>query len=89
MLKARRQAHTNSFMFSRLNEPTYIDDRDIRTRAHDAPLFRVEVPKLEMYKRSVEYAGAVQWNELPPDIRSIRDYQMFKNKQKTLMANTI
>ena len=36
MLKARRFAHVNNFMYSRLSNPLYIDARNIRTRAHDS-----------------------------------------------------
>ena len=72
MLGVRRVAHVNNFMYTRLGNPSYIDNRDIRTRAHDGPLFSVKVPKIEMYKRSVKYAGAVQWNNLDPDIRAIK-----------------
>ena len=38
-LEARRAAHINNFMFSRLADEGRVDRRDIRTRAHDAPLF--------------------------------------------------
>ena len=63
----------------------YVDNRNIRTSAHDAPLFKVKVPKLEMYKRSVEYAGAVQWNMLPAEVRNIKEQNALKNKQKDIM----
>ena len=60
MLEVRRTAHVNNFMYNRLKRTKLLDERDIRTRAHDAPLFKVAVPKLEAYKRSLQYAGAVQ-----------------------------
>ena len=89
MSKERRAAHTNNFMFGRLNDPKYVDNRDIRTRAHDAPLFKVKVPKLEMHKRSVEYAGAVQWNGLPAESRNIREQDKFKKMQKDIMTGKV
>ena len=48
-LKARKEAHINNFMYCRLNNRSLVDDRNIRTRAHDAPLFRVSIPKNETY----------------------------------------
>ena len=84
-LQYRRTAHINNFMFKRLNRIDLRDIRDIRTRAHDAPLFKVPIPKLEAFKRSMVYAGSVQWNSLPADVRNIKSYHAFKAKQKQLM----
>ena len=55
MLQARRTAHVNNFMYKRLDKPMLRDNRDIRTRAHDAPLFKIKIPKVEAYKRSIQY----------------------------------
>ena len=49
-----------------------MDKRNINTCAHDVPLFQVKIPKIETYKRSLEYAGAVRWNSLPKEIRNIK-----------------
>ena len=88
-LKDRRLAHMNNFMYSRLGSREHVDSRDIRTRAHDAPLFKVKIPKLEIYKRSVEYAGAVQWNGLDTHVRETATLQQFKSKQKAQMMSAI
>ena len=85
MLQARRTAHLNNFMYRRLAKTELLDRRDIRTRAHDAPLFRVAIPKVEAYKRSVEYAGSLQWNTLSKSERSICNFDAFKARQKQLM----
>ena len=82
LLKSRREAHINNFMFNRLSRHNLVDHRDIRTRLHDAPTFLVKIPNLEAYKRSVEYAGAVHWNGLPAEIRSIENVKVFKTTQK-------
>ena len=84
-LHKRRRAHVNNFMYGRLCRPALLDTRDIRTRAHDARLFRVAVPKIEAYKRSVVYAGSVQWNSLSAEIRSTNNFDLFKAKQKSVM----
>ena len=88
LLKFRREAHVNNFMYNRLKRTDLVDSRDIRTRAHDAPLFKVSVPKYEAYKRSVKHAGAVQWNNLPNACRSINNFESFKANQKRLMTKS-
>ena len=50
-----------------------VDERDVRTRAHDAPMFLVGHPNKETFKRSIQYAGAVTWNNLPIPVRNIED----------------
>ena len=84
-LKDRREAHLNIFMYGKLGCPALRDNRNIRTRAHDAPLFKVKVPKFEAYKRAVEYSGSVQWNELPVDTRLLRSVTSFKKHQITVL----
>ena len=89
MLSDRRTAHINNFMYKRLVREHHVDDRDIRTRAHDAPLFRLEVPKLEAYKRSVKYSGASQWNSLPAEVRNIDNFKQFKAMQKNFLELSV
>ena len=76
-------------MYLRQSKPELIDDAPIHTRAHDAPLFRVARPRLEAYKRSVAYKGAVSWNALNANIRGLAQYKMFKNSQKKWLKDTI
>ena len=89
MLEKRRVAHINNFMQGRLTRSDLVDSRDIKTRAHDAPLFIVKVPKVEAYKRSIEYAGAVRWNNLSKELRSIADSKVFKSRQKVVMLKSV
>ena len=89
MLKVRRECHINNFMFAKVQKGHLVDDRDIPTRAHDAPMCKVKVPKIETYKRSVEYAGAVRWNSLPVNIRNTDDLAKFKRLQKNVMLNSL
>ena len=81
MLKVRREAHLNNFMYQRLDRPEGRDDRNLCTGAHDAPLFKVKIPKLEAYKRAAKYRGAVQWNDLPVKTRLINNFASFKSFQ--------
>ena len=88
-LAERRRAHVNNFMHGRLSREQLLDTRDIRTRVHDAPLFKIVVPKNETYKRSVEYAGSQQWNSLAADTRNIRDASAFKRFQKCELQRSL
>ena len=87
MLKVRRTAHISNFMHGRLKHDFLLDNREVRTRAHDAPLFKVAVPRVETFKRAIGYAGSLQWNNLPADTRSIKDSKLFKDRQKAIMLD--
>ena len=85
-LKDRRSTHTLNFMYKRKSEkPQLLNNREIRTRAHDAPLFRVKVPRCEAFKRSVGYYGAEAWNALDANTRNTGSYLGFKKEQKRLL----
>ena len=85
-LQDRREAHVLNFMYMRkIKKPGLLNVREIRTRAHDAPLFEVKIPRCEAFKRSVQYAGSVLWNGTAPQIRNIQNYLQFKEVQKKTM----
>ena len=85
-LKNRRKAHVLNFMYIRKDtKPNLLNRREIRTRAHDAPLFTVKIPRCEAYKRSVGYSGAETWNGLPPNVRNLIPFKTFKEHQKKEM----
>ena len=88
-LKDRRRAHVRNFMYTRLGRKELINTREIRTRAHDAPLFDVTIPRCEAFKRSVGYFGSVEWNNLPPATRNINPYLAFKYLQKKVMLEPL
>ena len=79
-LKDRREAHNVmlNFMFTRKSKVHLLNNREIRTRAHDAPLFETSIPRCEAYRRSVGYRGATKWNSLTPAIRHTATYLAFK-----------
>ena len=56
----RQICHMNDFMYKRLTREQLVDRCNNNTRAHDAQLFVVKIPRIETYKRSVEYAGSVR-----------------------------
>ena len=65
-----------------------IEDSNMNTRLHDGPVFKVTHPNSEPNKRSVMYAGALEWNNLEADIRNIEDIDKFKRNQKVWMLNS-
>ena len=81
-LNDRREEHVSNFMYIRKNRTDLMNNREIRTRAHDAPLFNVKTPRCEAFKRSIGYFGAVAWNELSPETRNIDTFALFKHSQK-------
>ena len=84
-LKDRRAAHVCNFMFKRKNVKALLNNREIRTRAHDAPMFNVPIPRCEAFKRSVCFQGSTEWNNLPTDTRNSDNFLTFKYKMKSRM----
>ena len=88
-LKDRRAAHVCNFMFKRKSNKALLNNREIRTRAHDAPLFNVPISRCESFKRIVSFHGSNAWNELKVETRNIDNYQKFKFKQKGVMLRPL
>ena len=88
-LKDRRAAHINNFMYIRKKNKVLLNNKEIRTRAHDAPLFNVITPRCESFKRSVGYFGATEWNNLSVNIRNIDNFLAFKQQQKGKMLEPL
>ena len=86
-LKDRRAAHVLNFMYIRKGNVRLLNNREIRTRAHDAPLFEVSIPRCKSFKCSIGYFGAVSWNNLSPDVRNTPNYLAFKHVQKLKMLS--
>ena len=89
-LNARRQVHLRNYMFKAKKEGNnlVINEANIVTRLHDGPVFRITHPNSEPIKRSVMYAGALEWNNLDADVRNVDDLVKFKRLQKSWMLNT-
>ena len=83
-LQNRRQAHLLNLIFYRTKLQDYIDTREIRTRAHDDILLKVERPLCTKFTSSVLYKGALAWNALGPLTRSIVTYEKFKKVTRKL-----
>ena len=77
-----------NFMYSKLNDDSLMDNISINTRSQDAPLFKVIIPNLESFKKSVQYNGALEWNGLSPNIRNANHILSFKLQQKKWLNKT-
>ena len=76
-------------MYKRQNKKELLNKREIRTRAHDVPLFLTKIPRCEAFKRSVGYFGSVAWNNLPPAMRATDSYLAFKSIQSKIMLHPL
>ena len=83
-LEKRRNCHLNNFMFKRKDNIENIDNNNctILTRSMTSKKFIVKKPNIESYKRSINYSGATNWNNLPNDTKNIDLFDVFKFKQK-------
>ena len=85
----RRTSHVLNFMYKRQGRRDLLNTREIRTRAHDAPLFEVSIPRCEAFKRSIGYFGSTAWNSLCPTTRKIDSYLAFKFLQRKSMLSPL
>ena len=56
---------------------------------HDGRTLKVTRPINEIFTHSVGYRGAVAWNLLPREMKSINTYSKFNSKQKQLLRSKI
>ena len=89
MLAPRRLAHLRNFMYKKQECLDLIDSRNIYTRNHAATVYKVAQPRLDKFKQNPLYRGAVDWNNLPVNIRNIPSYNQFKNTQKNWMISVV
>ena len=64
---------------------SFVKDRlcmEYQTRSCTQDLLDIPRPNVEIFKRSLNYAGSVFWNSLPSSLRSIGDLSLFKEKLK-------
>ena len=88
-LEDRRLAHVRNFMYKRKSNRELLNNREIRTRAHDAPVFEVPIPRCESFKRSVCFHGSNKWDNLPAKTRNIVSFPAFKHAQKIEMLQPL
>ena len=65
------------------------DDVDkICTRSNSGPLFHINKPSCESYRRNICYSGAIEWNNLNADVRNSENIFTFKKIKKNWLTNT-
>ena len=81
----RRKMHVNNFMFKRKEKNVGLavhDENLTQTRIRAAPNFNLVKLSNDMYRRSVCYYGAQQWNQLPGGLRRLDSFVSFKSRCK-------
>ena len=89
-LRNRRTVHLRNFLFNRKHLCETIENRNeqICTRNNDGPLFHIEKPNCESFRRNVCYSGYIEWNKLDLNIRKIENIFDFKKIQKNWLSST-
>ena len=88
-LRNRRIYHQRLYGFKRSRCQNFLDRRVRVTRAAQGPVLFFSLVHSASYDESVEVTVGRAWNSLHHTIRNIEDLQMFKNRMKILMSNTI
>ena len=88
-LDSRRVSHLLNFMYKNRENVKLLNQRNVRTRLHDAPVFVTSKPNCEKYKSNVFFNGALCWNELPVETRNIETYEKFKNVRQQWALNQL
>ena len=84
ILEKRRNSHILNFMYKRKENPVYLDQKNLQTRAYQAPKFIVPNFNIIQFKNSILYKGSSMWNELHNETKNIPTYLAFKEKTKIL-----
>lgn len=82
-LENRRKTDILKYMFHLIHTnpslqliPT--DGIGASTRARTGILFNIDIPRSSKARNSLMYHGVHLWNNLPPDLRNITDFVVFK-----------
>ena len=59
-LSIRRKVHLRNFMYKQQSDVELINRRNIRTRLHDAIVFKLYKPNNEKSRQNVIYRGALE-----------------------------
>ena len=84
-LDVRRETHLLLFMHKQTQKEYLLKKPRIRTRMHQAPVFKLCKPNNEKVKLNVLYRGAILWNGLPANDRN----KSFKDLKNSLRIDLI
>ena len=78
-LSVRRDRHLLLFMHKQTTNIDYIKKSNVRTRLHQAPVFKTYKPNNERARLNIMYRGACLWNKQSADVRNL-EFRDFKSK---------
>ena len=78
-LSVRRNRHLLLFMYKQTKNKDLIKKTNVRTRLHQAPVFKTYKPNNEKARQNILYRGTSLWNEQPSNVRNL-DFRAFKSK---------
>ena len=78
-LEKRRELHMLLFMHKQLDNDELLKQANIRTRLHQAPVFKLYKPNTEKARQNIFYRGALLWNARSANDRN-SDFKTFKAK---------
>ena len=84
-----REATMLSLAYKRAHQDKHVDQRDIRTRAHDFPVLKIENNIKIKYEKSVQYCLFKTWSETTREIKSIPTYPLLKNQIHLLLKHKL
>ena len=60
------------------------DTHDFPTRSASQGNVQIPEPKVELFRQSFRYQGALLWNKLPSELKNVNDIATFKYMYKKL-----
>ena len=89
LLEDIRDSSMLAFSYKRTQVRKYVDARDIRTRAHDFVVLKVENTIKTRYEKSVQYRCYKRWSDASRDIKATPTYTLLKTKLKKSLKNKL
>ena len=81
-LDHRRHVHLLNFAYYRAQDGQFLKEGNRELRRYDAPILKESKSNNKSFERSINFQGAMKWNELPGPERNILTAKEFKKKQK-------
>ena len=89
ILKDRRQTHLLLFMFKQSTNDLLLKKSNRTTRLHTAPVFWNYKPNNERVRQNILYRGAIEWNNLPSNVRNLEPNEFKPRLKKELMSKIL
>ena len=80
-LEKRHDCHLMLFMHKQSLKECLLKKKIRETRMHSAPVFNTYKPNNEKSRNNIIYKGAIEWNNLPANVRNL-NFNDFKSLQK-------